>query len=365
MPIAGKTDKASTNPQRGLPTIAKVKKGAPKPESGKALQDLTYFRLAFKEEFAYLAPVFVQMYGDKPDKLENIFLLGDTPDQAFPTWLEQWANGTMLHKCSGEGTQERSFNRSTGTYETGATCLAPACECKQTGRLSFWIPEFTAKTNEFGAFFLETHSNKDISKLHNYLALIQSVMRLPLGKIPFILGRATEQVMAPDPKDKSRQIKTKKSLLYLKVMPSFMPEFQKAIAASANVKQIGTGGIGVNFDGEIEDEPIQRNHDIIEDDQHDPVSMNERDERDDPLLDYIDTTEKRTAFLSGLNKYKMKPAEAILKLQQAGFVDDQNTVQWAQIRTLQALSVLFPEEYETQWEEAAESLLADGEEVNF
>lgn len=210
MPIIGLTDREEGFGS-GLPLIGRLHKGAPKEEvtrqNGttytKFGKDLEYFRVTFEPGYEWLESTWVEMYSENPDWFNNVFLCGDTVDEAFPTWNEEWnAQGAMLHKCDGEN-QVAQWNGS--MYITAkvscikgrdATGKQTGCGCKQTGRLMIAIPEFIEATGVFGQFMVTTHSINDIVAVYKILKGIEKKIGRVSG-IPFSFGRAPQEISAP------------------------------------------------------------------------------------------------------------------------------------------------------------------------
>lgn len=210
MPILGLTD-TDDGFGSGLPLIGRLHKGAPKEEATrqngttytKFGKDLEYFRVTFEPGYEWLEPLWVEMYGENPDWFNNIFLCGDTTDEVFPTWNEEWnSQGAMLHKCDGAN-QVAQWNGS--MYVTAkVACIKGrdvtgkqiGCGCKQTGRLMIAIPDFIEASGVFGQFMVTTHSINDIIAVFKILKGIEKRVGRVSG-IPFSFGRAPQEISAP------------------------------------------------------------------------------------------------------------------------------------------------------------------------
>lgn len=217
MPIKGQTD--TPRPAgSGLPLIATIRKGGEKVEgSNRPGPDLTYFRVDFEPQFADLASVFQTIYGVEPTTFPNVLLLQDDVDSVFPNWKEMW-NGsrTLLRRCDGEQQIRRYEN---GQYNNmPVPCIAPHCECKPMGRLTFMLGDFLAATSVLGVFTIVTHSGEDIRRIFNFLNDTKTIAGHLLN-LPLVLGRAPQETTAPDPRNKGQRIKVTKSLLWMSVMP--------------------------------------------------------------------------------------------------------------------------------------------------
>lgn len=219
MPIKGLTTDTQTSLTTALPLLATLRKGAPRPADGKRPgADLDYFRADFAPEYEHLAPIWTELYGPKPDKLPGVYLMAETPDEAFPTWLEEWSATKLLHRCDGE-MQHRHYNQQTGEYsDEPRKCAAPACKCQRVGRLYLLIPEFVEATGMLGTVKLLTSSIHDILSIHNYLTFAYRTLGTLHG-VKFEIGRVMREVTVPM---NDKRAKVKKSLIYMTIAPDFM-----------------------------------------------------------------------------------------------------------------------------------------------
>jgi hypothetical protein len=85
----------------------------------------------------------------------------------------------------------------------GETCIRKPtpcqhqCQCKPTGRLMFWLPEFTQATGILGQFMLITHSIKDIQNIQGTIDwTLNEAGRL--RNIAFVLYRRDANLTTPD-----------------------------------------------------------------------------------------------------------------------------------------------------------------------
>jgi hypothetical protein len=225
MPIYGLTDPASLRYGSGLPLIARLYKGAEKPETGnRPGADLKHFRVEFEPQYEWLNEAWEALYGDKPTRFGPVFLAQNTLHEAFPTWKEEWSATAMLHRCDGR-TQQRHYDTQTGAYvNTPTACQAngvPACKCKPVGRLNLILPDLIEATGVMGFVSISTHSLHDILTISSYLNDILC-MANKLSGISFIFGRAQEEISVPKPQGKpGERIRVAKSLLYIHVDPDY------------------------------------------------------------------------------------------------------------------------------------------------
>lgn len=227
MPIRGLTDQTDQFGS-GLPRIGTLYKGDEKPKEGnRPGKDLNYFRMEFEPQYEYLRDLWTEMFGDEPDSFERVFLSGETPDDAFGCWKEEWTATGLLHRCDGEF-QKVWYDKRTGFFsQTREKCAAsgmPPCQCKPTGRLSLILPEFIDKSGVLGVVSVTTHSLNDILTLSRYLNDIFNVYGT-LNGVPFIFGRAARELGVPRTDKQGNRtgerLKVNKSLMYLYVTPEF------------------------------------------------------------------------------------------------------------------------------------------------
>lgn len=229
MPILGLTTDSVEG--AGLPRIAKLHKGEEKPDnSNRPGKDLDYFRVTFEPEFEYLAPLFTELYGEKPDEFGRVFLASATVDEAFQSWKEEWTVTALLHRCDGKE-QVQWYNKDTGQYmQSRILCDANhtehPCACKATGRLNMILADFMTASGVLGYVAVETHSVNDILTMYRYLKDIERMYGTLRG-VPFIFGRSAREISAPvhdKNGDFQKRINVQKSLFYVHVEPEFMRE---------------------------------------------------------------------------------------------------------------------------------------------
>jgi hypothetical protein len=239
MPIRGLTDQQQPG-SHGLPEIARLYKGEPKPEDGRRPgRDLDHFRVEFQPEYEILRPLFIQLYGDKPTEFEPVFFAGATVDEVFATWKEEWTATAMLHRCDGEY-QVAHYNPQSGYYSTAkiecAVTSGEGCACKQIGRMSLLLPELVDAAGILGTVSVSTHSLNDILTVHRYLSTIQR-MHGTLAGVPFRFGRSKREMSVPKTAKNGEytgeRMKVKKSLFYIHVTADFTQE--RLLPAMANL----------------------------------------------------------------------------------------------------------------------------------
>jgi hypothetical protein len=227
----------------GLPRIAKIKKGGEKIERTNAKgekylsvgPDLTYFRVAFAPEYAHLETEFDLIYGLQPTSLPVMFN-GVTVHEVLDAWYEEWdSHGTLLHRCDG-AKQAVCYNKATGFFEHGQSCVMPSCKCKKTARLELIMVGFLEATGVLGTITFETHADTDVRTLYARLSSYYAMFGTLRG-IPFTLQRAPREISTPTTKkDPStgkqvrtgERVKTTKSLVDLLVDPEHVKAHIKA-----------------------------------------------------------------------------------------------------------------------------------------
>lgn len=208
---------------RRFPRLGKLRKGAPKPQ-GRPGQDLNYFRVEFEPQFAHLEPLFKDLYGEKPKQFDWVLVMGNTPDEAFPTWKKEYqSNGVLLRQC--DGVSQHLHLESNGQYsDTQIPCLAPNCKCsKQTGTLNLMLLDFCKDAGVMGTFQLVTNSINDIQRVLGSLQSIYDIRGSVYG-VPFVFGREETKISTAEIKDRKptgNRMMVTKSLLYLHPNPEF------------------------------------------------------------------------------------------------------------------------------------------------
>lgn len=249
MPIKGLISDQPTL-REGLPLIARLRKGDEKPEKGnRPGKDLDYFRIDFEPQFAEYAELFNELYGDQPDYFTNVHVVGETVDEAFDYWMEDYnTSGTLLHRCDGE-IEYRWYDPTTTFHHNGERQCAknpentrPECSCSKVGRLSVIFKDFTAITGVFGYFLISTGSINDIVMVYNTLRMAERLAAKAnhsLSAVPFHFGRVPHEISAPTQekgkdgqyKRTNKRIKVTKSLFFLHADP----EYNKAVLLPALV----------------------------------------------------------------------------------------------------------------------------------
>jgi Recombination directionality factor-like len=202
MPIKGLTDREARFPRLGI-----LRKGGEKTEKRPG-QDLDYFRMDADID---ILNVFQQHYGNQPRQI-NIMLPYQRTEQCFPSWMEEWASGSLVRRCDGESISIK-LNEDKKTYSRKPSPCMQQCGCKAVGRLIVVIPEL----QRLGFIEVQTHSKWDILGLTENLVAVEQASG-DLRGIPFVLSRKAREVSVPMGDKRVRQTK---SLLSIEVSPAY------------------------------------------------------------------------------------------------------------------------------------------------
>lgn len=206
-----------------LPRWGKLRKGAAKPE-GKIGPDLDHFRLTLEPPYAHLMAAFIAKYTDKPREFHNVYLVGDSADNAFQYWYEQRAHARIEKRCDGEGIV-MSWSGSNSRYDfthQDCTCDPNNPTCKLRGKMDIVLPEFCTEQGEWGKLTIETGSWYDIVALRKSMRLAAvfaaNLPNVAFWSIPFRVGRAIRPVQVTI---KGQRSNKPMSLLYADPEKSF------------------------------------------------------------------------------------------------------------------------------------------------
>lgn len=228
----------------GYPCIARLYKGDAKTDPKRPGKDRETFRIEFQKPYdtPEMKAAWSRIYcpeGKDPASLDWVFLFGNTPDEVFPTWWEEWTKTAMLHRCDGE-TQKRRYVKDTGKYSnTPVSCECVGKEkppCQRVGRLNLWLPLLMHETGIKGYVALSTHSLNDLVHIHE---TVKAFFRDygDISTVPLVFGRKPESISTPM---NGERVTTVKSLLYLNVMPHYV-KLTMAAALSEGHAGLGLG----------------------------------------------------------------------------------------------------------------------------
>lgn len=217
MPIKGLTD-------RGLafPEIGQIRKGAKKPENGKAPgQDLTYFRVEFDEQEPKAAETFRTIYKDKPAFIRIIFPFNEI-ERMWDAWYEAYTAGRMIARSDGEfisymldeqgdvivhngldGNGNRVPHPANGI--AGKDYRGNAVKFKATGRLKVIVPELSRAAY----LTVMTTSIHDIANISAQLGAFKELNNGQLAGIPFLLRRRPKAISTPSGENGQRARRVK------------------------------------------------------------------------------------------------------------------------------------------------------------
>ena len=235
MAIKGLTDRKAA-----FPRVGKLRKGGPRPESGKAPgQDLDHFRFDSTDTGAVEA--FQDAYGDKPRSI-NVRLPYATVDENFQTAMEKYGAGGLERRCDREFIQGARVNGrfmkcfpGRSPCERDETQKDNRCGCKEVGRLNVIIPEL----QRFAYVTCETHSINDIVNLTQQLTAIEMTFG-QLNGVPLVLTRRPEQISTPT--SGGGRARREKWMLSIEVSPEWasrqIAARDTAALAAASVPQL-------------------------------------------------------------------------------------------------------------------------------
>lgn len=212
MPILGMTTTPITDIGNSVPIIARLYKGAKRTEEDIAkkrpAKELPHFRVEFEPQFERFAPLFFEMYGDKPTELCGVGIGSDVTDNALTAYYREWGKSGLIRECDGANIT-REYSPDAGqVVRLGQTpCLRQqnkSCDCKQEGSVNFLIPAFSERIGVLGVFRLTTHSRVDIREIYKTLMVTQMIYGRLFG-IPFILSRQLDEIPYFDKDDKKRK----------------------------------------------------------------------------------------------------------------------------------------------------------------
>jgi hypothetical protein len=238
-----------------FPRIGKLRKGAPKPETGnKPGADLgKHFR--FVADDPLVQADFTKAFGDKPEVITFMFPPHGHINEVFVAWYEHHVASRLLKRCDGD-TQAQWFNEAKRGYSfEPKPCDNPApgepCKaCRTTAHIKIWIPELLRRA------FVEVpfSSTWDVVHLQQYLSAFAMVNGGTLNGIPFILSRRETMVAHVDKDGNSKRMK--KFLLHVEPHPAWEAQQVKGILADlGKTPQLeAPKGVIVTDDDDIEDD---------------------------------------------------------------------------------------------------------------
>ena len=171
---------------------------------------------------------FIDAWGDRPTHFEAL-LLGETPEECFPTQMEEYLSGGMVHSCDGEWiTQYRDGD--TGEWvkplpNTVPCPYGPKAKkprqrtddnpgCVPKGRLKLMIPAVG-----YYEIWIETESHNDlpgvIGNLRDLAKLAKRAGRESLMWMKVGVGVTEIKISAPKSKGSSERVRRKHRLLYV------------------------------------------------------------------------------------------------------------------------------------------------------
>lgn len=186
--------------------LGRWRKGAPKLKDAYA-KELDYFRFEPTPNPLYntdaLQAAMTSAYGEQPSVLDNVAFIADDPETVFSSSFEKWAETKkgvkqIRQRCDGTNINFRFEKRGEDKevcIRTPTPCTHQ-CDCLPTGRLQFWLPEFTHRTGIIGSFLLVTHSKEDIEHITEVLDNTHALAGRLMGLL-FSLVRYPKMVTTP------------------------------------------------------------------------------------------------------------------------------------------------------------------------
>lgn len=188
----------------GLPELGRIYKGAARQSDNQKQipPDLDHFRFEGNNLPTATADdvnaAWDALYGDKPRIIRNVQFAVDRLDLAFDAWQEEWGTsrsgaGLLNKRCDGETIH---FERRGDDIIRKPAACSRQCQCKPTGRLRVFLPEFCAELGVLGTVTLITHAGTDIDNISNSLNFVlERAGRL--RNVAFVLSREKVQLMTP------------------------------------------------------------------------------------------------------------------------------------------------------------------------
>jgi hypothetical protein len=189
---------------RSFPKLGDFHKGAimveskDDPSKTRPGKDLDFFRVKMRKEYESLQKDFDTLYGANPVEFHNVFLDGDSVDDAFDYWMIERTATKVLHKCDEVTQAQRWDAKSTSYVSDGAACVknTTGCDCKRKGVLKILLPDFIAITGVWGYFAVHTGSFYDIVNIAGYLNRLYA-LHGSLSGMPYILSRVEQSIIVP------------------------------------------------------------------------------------------------------------------------------------------------------------------------
>lgn len=244
-------------PSDGFPRIGKLHKGARRTEEDikkkRPGKDLPYFRIEFEPQFEHLRPAWEEMYTTRPTFFDPVYVFGQTIEEAFDFWFEEWTASTLLHRCNGREqvlwfdqnpkVQRHSRARIPCRYDAPKGQRPPGCgDCRLVGRLNLMLPKFIDATGVLGYIMAETHATNDITEIYTTLNTV--AYSGPLFGVQFRFGRAPKTISVPktdrNTGERSGRMKVEKSLFHLYVNEDYTRNyFLPGLRAAAAMPRFG------------------------------------------------------------------------------------------------------------------------------
>ena len=213
-----------------LPRIGVIRKGAEHTDNKQRLQDLDHFRVVFEDQYTRpendARPIFINLYGEKPQVLRNAYLAAENANSAFTYWLEYHNTNTLLKRCDGEEIvlwyDDETHAHSTQRMDCTCDPNPRQRECGYSGKMDIVLPEFNHAFGVSGKFTILTTSEYDCYALRAAMVTqgvrVAQLQKVQFWQIPFEIGRSPREVRVTTEKGR---MKKEMWLLYARPMPEF------------------------------------------------------------------------------------------------------------------------------------------------
>lgn len=269
----------------GLTRIGKLRKGAPRPASGRMPgKDLPTFR--FTSERADVQATWDEAFPKPPSEL-TIYFASPRIEDCWEAWQEEYGGGGLIHRCDGE-TMVLWLGDDGKYHEDPKPCPYHSGEktrqrdsdgCQPKGRLRFLVWEL-ARRGHVGEVWLETGSFRDIQNIEMALnGLWQTPRTEGLMGIPFILRRVEGQTSYTTPEGKRARV----SKFFVELEPA--AEYMRMRLTQMR-NRVLEGGAALAIEAPAGDlfrkSAISPSNDWSEDDE-DPYEPESDDRSDEPI----------------------------------------------------------------------------------
>jgi hypothetical protein len=363
----------------GLPRLAVIRKGAPKPNDNQPGRDLDgYFRIVMQPPYENHASTAAQLFGEKPTQFDQVRFFAPNMNDVYSFWMMESSRTKLLHQCDGES-ETRWFDAESGKNMRGQRAcsgLAGQCACKPSAELRCYLPALNQEIGLPGFVSFVTTSWNDVRSLMACFLDIAAMGYTDLRLVEFTIGRAKKPINTPvaAPKDAKEaaafrqkfkhdwkpgeKAKREKSLMFIRVTEAFSrgymlppPLMAAQLTAGEQASVESVTGRGIVTQTSLRDSPRQERRiaglsksapplrfepDAEEDDEIQIGEMvgeegSDGDQDDTPR--WTDEEGKWNAFLQWVNQHlkltAKTVAETMLSFEALGLGDWRRVRRWA------------------------------------